>query len=151
MAALDSDESPAPTTELPAAVWPANEPSGPALAHEGDEEEQDYYDDEPTGRPVRKRFGPLSLILCALVIAGGAFYGGVRVEKSKASTSSASTGSLAALAARSAALAPGPPPAAPPAPPAPGVRAAAQPVGAGSGAAGPSAARSPWSTARTST
>ena len=99
MATLDSDESPAPTTQHSAAVWTATDPSGQALT-QAEEEEEDYYDEEPTRRPVRKPFGPLALILCALVIAGGAFYGGVRLEKSKVPASSSASGSLAALAAR---------------------------------------------------
>ncbi len=61
-------------------------------------EEAELWDDELPGRPLRKRLGPLTLVLAALLIAGGAFYAGVRVEKGKVGSSSSS--SLAALASR---------------------------------------------------
>jgi len=54
---------------------------------------------ELPGRPLRKRFGPLTYLLLGLIVACGAFYGGARWGKAQG-TSSGSTGGFAALASR---------------------------------------------------
>lgn len=54
---------------------------------------------ELPGRPLRKRFGPLTYLLLGLIVACGAFYGGARYGKSQGTSSS--TGGFAALASRS--------------------------------------------------
>jgi hypothetical protein len=79
-----------PTEEI------AQVPSSPIEPVDGAE----VWDDELPGRPIRKRLGPPTLIMLALVIAGGAFYAGVRVEKSKVGSSSSSGSSLASLIQR---------------------------------------------------
>ncbi|HEY2429687.1 MAG TPA: hypothetical protein VGI06_12205 [Acidimicrobiales bacterium] len=68
-----------------------------------DMEADDAWEELP-GRPLRKRLGPLTVVLAACLLAAGAFYAGVRVEKSKVKSSSSSgTAALAALASRFAA------------------------------------------------
>src|SRR5579864_4151709 len=62
-------------------------------------EEEAGFEDLP-GRPLRGRLGPLTIILCGCALIAGAFYAGVRVEKSKITTSSGSGSALAAAAAR---------------------------------------------------
>jgi hypothetical protein len=65
------------------------------------DEDDDYLDqDELPGRPLRKRFGPLTAVLLALALGAAAFYGGVVVEKHKVTSSSSGGGAAAALAAR---------------------------------------------------
>jgi hypothetical protein len=84
MTSIDAD----PPTED---VVPADGATPPAVA-------DDAWEELP-GRPVRKRLGPVSIILAACLAAAGFFYAGVRVEKSKVGSSSGTSG-IAALAAR---------------------------------------------------
>jgi hypothetical protein len=53
---------------------------------------------ELPGRPLRKRFGPVTYLLLGLIVACGAFYGGARYGKSQGT--SGSTGGFATLASR---------------------------------------------------
>jgi len=50
-------------------------------------------------RPVRRRLGVLSLLLCGAVVTGAGFLGGVMVEKSHVKTSSSAAGLASAFAA----------------------------------------------------
>ncbi len=54
---------------------------------------------ELPGRPLRKRFGPLTYLLLGLIVACGAFYGGARYGKSNGTSGSSGAG-FAALASR---------------------------------------------------
>ncbi len=56
-----------------------------------DDQRWDDDDDDLPVRPVRKRLGPLSLILVGAVIAAGAFYGGVMEEKHQVSGTTVSS------------------------------------------------------------
>jgi hypothetical protein len=84
MTSIDADQ---PTED----VVPADGVTPPA-------NDEDAWEELP-GRPVRKRLGPVSIILAACLAAAGFFYAGVRVEKSKVGSSSG-TSAVAALAAR---------------------------------------------------
>ncbi len=65
----------------------------------GDDAGGDDFEELP-GRPLRKRFGPLTFLLLGLIIACGAFYGGATYGKSQGT--SGSTGRLASALASSA-------------------------------------------------
>lgn len=72
-------------------------------------DEAEVWNELP-GRPLRKKLKPLSIVLCSFLLAGGCFYAGVRVEKSKVGSSSGSGGAsaasiVAAIAARTGASA----------------------------------------------
>ncbi len=77
----------------------------PATLDGWDDDEEDL----PV-RPVRRPLGPLTIVLCGLLLAAGAFAGGVIIEKRHvppATTASARTGSAFAAAARTSTGAPG--------------------------------------------
>jgi hypothetical protein len=68
----------------------------PALTAGGTVDDWDY---EPLPvRPVRRRLGPITLLLAAFLVAGAAFTGGVIVEKGSVGTAGASTTSRQAPA-----------------------------------------------------
>jgi hypothetical protein len=56
--------------------------------------------DELPRRPVRKPLGPLALVITTLLVASGAFYGGVIVEKGHVESTSSTAAAAAGLAAR---------------------------------------------------
>ena len=93
-----------PTRPMPAMAGQPGPPLDSGYTDHGyiPEEHPDgeYIHDELPRRPVRKRMGAASLLLCGTVIAAAAFYGGVLTEKHSAkSTVTASGGTGAALRA----------------------------------------------------
>ena len=73
------------------ALNPSDAPQTEPLPYLPDEEQWDDDEEDLPVRPVRKRLGPWSLALVGAVVAAGAFYGGVLVEKNHVSSSTSAS------------------------------------------------------------